>query len=236
MYKKLEELWEEIKNNKDKGQGFCKDCPLKNKKYLGPCAINQEGEDLPKIVIVSESPTKPKRGGNTIEEIQRNWYDEWKRWKSKKKESSKWPGKLLPFLFKLTDGKLLSTYQAGLVTNPEIYWTHTMKCFIQECKEGIRKIKKDPERKFDRSVKSCAGYLEKELDILKDAKNFIAIGRVASDNIEEWKKNMKVKIEGEFWEVIHPSAPNTRKNLERKNREYPRLKARIQNILLKKDS
>lgn len=226
MNKKLKKLWEKIENNKKKGKGACKDCPLQDKKYLGPCKIDQEGEKFPKIVIISESPAKPREGGNTIKEIQGKWYEDAKKWsekKEKEKGNGKWPNKLVYFLFRLTDNKLL---KPGFVTIPQIYWTHSIKCFIQINKKTIKEAKKELGKNFEKAREKCFEYLKEEAEILKnEAKIFIAVGNKAKEGIQ------KALAEEKIIALTHPAAPRKKEKKAKIEAEYEKARNEIMKYL-----
>lgn len=237
MIEELKRLMEKVEDNKKNKKGPCSGCPVVDSKYLGPLFIETNSNNKPEIAIVSESPAIPEdlksSTGRKIEEIKEVWG---KSILNEPKEGKKnWPTKLIPFLTKLTDGKIWAVDEKDyrLKTISDIYWTHTVKCFIQVGDETIRIAKNNLKNNgFNKVVKCCSEYLREELDILKNLnlKLYIFIGKTAAGKVA--KKYFKDVEDGEKIILYHPSylGRNEKKDGEIK-KDYEDIREKIKEIL-----
>lgn len=204
---KLQALCKEIKDNKTEGNGPCEKCPLQNgEQYVGPIEFPRKGNDSPKIMIITESPSRLAKDVNINEEDLKTGQIGLKIIADYKDNEKTWSNKLPKFLSKLT-GK-------GIVDNLRIasnfYWTHTIKCYTQPKGKGIgvREANYNLGKDFKTSSKQCSCYLKEEIKcIISKLELIVVVGEKAYEGVQ---KALNQRAMGNFTEksIIREMLPN----------------------------
>jgi len=185
MNSELREYHDQIRRNKQEGTSCCCSCPLRGDKYNGPALI-ECAEDYPEIVVVSESPAGRPEDTRDIRQWTRRVLMSCCKKSSGNVSSARDMGY---FIGRLTRGKVYHADDPERTHN--LYWTHTMKCFIQNKDIPIRDAKKEKDQKrvtiFRSGIKSCSKYLEDEIRKAGPAnpKLVIAVGDEAYNTLVE---------------------------------------------------
>jgi len=226
LINQLIKLHKRVQENKNKKQGACKKCPLAVNHY-GPAFIEHAGDINPKIVVVSEIPegfNKINYDFSRLKEWIENILNEIKTFKPGDKIGQlKTVGK---FLAALTDNKMV-TEPRKLHTIGKIYWTHAVKCFIQQKNEKINEAKRRLGINFSQSVIFCAEYLRQEINIVKPSL-IVSIGDWAYYGIFP-KKEISGSIKFTFpeSESVYLYRPTSRVNPEKKTKSFEYAKERV---------
>ncbi len=235
MFDLLHKLHEKDKHNKKTGDNSCMDCPLV-RDHDGPVFIEHEGKSQPKIIIISESPAG-------FEKINYNYLklDEWKKSiiLSEIRNFGQWDkigqmNTLSKFLACLTDNRMV-TKPENLTTINDIYWTHAVKCFIQQKSESIKDAKKRLGKNFDKACKYCAKYLCEEVKIVKPdiiiTIGSVAFNAVSSDDSVKKKDIIGKSIKFHDAELVYTYHPNARMSRRVKEEGFNYAKERIKSYL-----
>lgn len=231
MLDSLDLLQKKITQNINNLKAHCNGCPLAIN-HSGPVFIKHEGKSSPKMVIISESPAK-------FEDIEYDFskVDQWTTIILKEiKSFSKYTEikdvakvtKLGDFLAFLTDTRIVSNPEKQTTIN-NIYWTHAVKCFIQQKNESLNSAKKRLGNKFNKASKCCCEYIKEELEIIKPDL-ILAIGDVAFNAIVP-NKIIGKPIKFPSIEVVYTYHPNSRKKAIVKEEGFKYAKERIMNYL-----
>jgi len=207
MNRELGEYHDQIRRNKKEGKSRCENCPLQEDN--GPALI-ECADDYPEVVVVSESPAGRPEATRDIKHWTRCVLMSCYEKSSGDLSSARDMGY---FLGRLTRGKVY------LAEDPEkshnLYWTHTMKCFIQDKDIGVGKAKEERWDAFRSGIESCAEYLDLEISLThaKDRANpklVIAIGH------EAYNRLAKIVPKEKLCWVYHPHARKTKIEKERR--------------------
>jgi uracil-DNA glycosylase len=192
----LVNLFDMIRENKKQRAGCCNGCPLWTDN--GPARF--ECADVePQVVVVSESPARePKEACLTPTDIE-NWAQrilkEAHDNKDTEPQSARYMGH---FIGGLTKGRVYRESDGSKTHG--LYWTHTVKCFLQRGNIGIGKAKKDRRLEFECAIDRCAGYLDEEIARI-DPVLIIAVGTSVAG-----RKLMASRFADRLCEVYHPRA------------------------------
>jgi len=205
MTGRLDEYFDEMGRNKEHGSGFCQECGLR-KNHRGPVLINCAIAS-PDVILVSESPGgRPENTADLAEwtaSVLRSCYE-----KSSGDLSSAID--MGYFIGALTRGKI---YSASDATRSQVlYWTHTVKCFIQREDKGIRQTKKERKQDFESAVEACSNYLREEMAIVNPKpKLVVAVGTAVAG-----RKLRELNLVENMCEVYHPGARLSKEKKEEK--------------------
>jgi len=198
----LVKLFDQIRQNKKQGTGFCSNCDLQ--KDHGPVLIDCTDDALrrpPKIVVVSESPVS--KGGKLLGDIN-GWTSDLMTQCSESLGELSSAGTMGKFIGRLTRGRIYS--KTDMTRTHGLYWTHAVKCFLQneENKEmSFREIKKNRGSDFHSAIRECSKCLPEEIRCI-DPELIIAVGKsVAGRRLEELGLHEKLCV------VYHPGARRT---------------------------
>jgi hypothetical protein len=199
MSVELAKLFDQIRQNKKRGTGFCSNCLLQ--KDYGPALIHCADDALrrpPRIVVVSESPVS--KGGKLLGDINA-WTTDLMTQCSESLGELSSAGNMGKFIGRLTGGRIYS--KTDMTRTHGLYWTHTVKCFLQndENKEmPFRTIKKQRKLEFRSAIGECSNYLLEEIGCI-GPELIIAVGTsVAGRRLEELGLHEKLYV------VYHPGA------------------------------
>ena len=224
------EVIDSISENKERGEGHCGTCPLR-KDILAwfECA-----DARPQVVVVSESPVSRTEHLGNIEAWRRDILTQCSDKTNAGFVSFRDPSAaryMGEFLGGLTKGRIYN--EADETKTHGLYWTHTVKCFLQneENKEmpfrtrngriGIREMRKS---EFKSAIRECSMYLPAEIQAT-DPKLVIAVGTsVAGRKLMELKKSGEIRPS--LCEVYHPGARKSKSEKQEKIRAlYTRVRA-----------
>lgn len=225
MLNSLDLLQKEITDNINNGEKPCKDCPVA-KNHTGPVFIKHEGKTSPQVVIISESPAGfglIKYDFTRLDEWIENTLKEIKTF-HKCKEIGQ-VTKLGDFLACLTENRMVNNPEKQTTTS-NIYWTHAVKCFIQQEGESLKDAKERLGNKFNQNCKCCCEYVKKELEIIKP-ELILAIGNAAFYYAIVPKKVIGKPIRFPNAEVVYTYHPNAKIKKELKERGFKYAKERI---------
>jgi len=156
MNKTLRDCLDRIAKNKDQKVGPCEHCSLREDR--GPALI-ECAEDYPQVMVVSESPAGKPHETKDLEEWKRivlkSCYD-----KSTGDLSS--ARDMGDFLGRLTRGRVCGG--TADIRSHTLYWTHTVKCFLQNKDRGIRETKRVRRADFAWAIRQCSRYLREEVE------------------------------------------------------------------------
>ena len=191
MNKELKDYHDMIDRSKKEGEGPCGNCALRRDN--GPALI-ECADESPEIVVVSESPAGKPEATKDIKQWTRSILISCHENFLKELPSARNMGH---FIGRLTRGKVYCPDDPERTHN--LYWTHTLKCFIQNEDIGIRDAKRKRGKHFRSGIKECSKYLADEIRKANPKpKTVIAVGREAAR-----------KLEGSgftLYEVYHPSS------------------------------
>lgn len=229
----LKNLQIEIEKNRTEKQSHCKECPLNDDyKYTGPVFFDSEG-DNPTILIISEGPAGFDQVDCNPSKVQ-----EWKEMilndKNKKTENenfSKYTQKMQDFLPLLTNNEILGRTPGK--TSKYFYWTHTLKCFIQNySNKSIRDAKKKFNDKYHEMCQNCGKYINKEIRCF-DPKLIIALGKETKENIpDDIKKEKHIIYLPHPASLGHQQDENKIKNILS---EYEKARKKVMEVLIMKN-
>ncbi|MFH8039261.1 MAG: hypothetical protein QXJ14_04625 [Candidatus Aenigmatarchaeota archaeon] len=208
----MKELLElsKIVNTKNKKPNFCNDCPLNSTKYIPWCFYKENMKDV-KVVIVSMNPPESLNIGN-LTTLYREFSSD-----SPKPESAK--GTLPHFLWNLLskvsteERKKFANWFNNDKKTSKIYWTHLVKCPVEEYMEdnNIKRESQERDKKvLETFKKSCYRYLLEEIRNIRP-KLIIAISgcvRIGLDHLcsswlEEYKEySPKFTRFEDYFEII----------------------------------
>jgi uracil-DNA glycosylase len=101
------------------------------------------------------------------------------------------------FLGRLTRGDIYN--EKDETRTHLLYWTHTVKCFLQNEKyPGIGLAKRKMGHEFRQAVKACANYLSQELEPIHP-KLVVAVGKEAAMALEHLKYGQLVWVYHPAW-------------------------------------
>ena len=199
------ELIHRIRENKKDGKEPCRSCPLREDMLAWfECA-----DARPQVVVVSESPVdtrigKEKEKGNSI--LDNGDVECWARYillqcKNQRDLDPSRARNMGQFLGRLTEGRIYN--EAHETRTHGLYWTHTVKCFLQNEKyKGIGEAKKN--RGFRQAVRACRNYLSQEIESIQP-KLVVAVGKEAAVALERLKYEGQLKYAGQLVRVDHPA-------------------------------
>jgi len=199
MHEELQEYLNEIGRNKKDGKGYCSSCRLQGD--YGPALI-ECASDSPEVVVVSESPMT-----ESLDYIKDMTDNSWTRWilrgcdKGREARISS-AGTMGRFVGGLTGGRVYNVCDETKTHG--LYWTHTVKCFLQNEKNistPVKQIKKDRAPEFRDAVEKCSNYLRHEMEKL-NPKLIVAVGLS-----EAAKKLNAFGFSDRTCDVYHPAWP-----------------------------
>ena len=192
-----------VRENKERGKGHCSSCPLL--RTAVPPAWFACADAYPQVVVVSESPVddrlgKEGRKGRSIFDTKN--IEDWQRYILSQCGNQRRmdPSQATPmgqFLGRLTQGGIYN--EADETRTHRLYWTHTVKCFLQNEKyREIGRAKDKRRREFRQAVQTCANYLSQEVESMRP-KLVVAVGKEAFDALK------RLKYAGQLVRVDHPA-------------------------------
>lgn len=199
MSKELEDYLNQVRRNKEQGKGYCNNCALQ--KDHGPALIECV-DDRPEVVVVSESPMGNLKEIEDISSWTRSLLTECYDKRCAKLSSARNMGE---FIGGLTAGRIYSPHDETRTHG--LYWTHTVKCFLQNKEnkdKSIREIKEDRKADFEGAIKGCSNYLKEEITRIRP-KLILAVGTSVAG-----KKLRELGFEENLCEVYHPGARKTK--------------------------
>ena len=206
MSTELVELLDKIRENKKQRAGYCSGCPLRTDN--GPALI-ECADVAPRVIVVSESPARePEEVCLNLTDIE-NWAQrilkEAHHNKDTEPQSARYMGH---FIGGLTKGRVYGESEASKTHG--LYWTHTVKCFLQRGNVGIGKAKQDRKPEFESAIDQCAGYLDEEIARI-DPRLIICVGTSVAG-----RKLRKSRFADRLSEVYHPRAIKKREEKQEK--------------------
>jgi hypothetical protein len=196
----LAKLFDQIRQNKKQGTGFCSNCALQ--KDHGPVLIDCTDDALrrpPKIVVVSESPVSKR--GKLLGDINA-WTTDLMTQCSESLGELSSAGTMGKFIGRLSRGRVYS--KTDMTRTRGLYWTHAVKCFLQteENKEMPFRdqIKKNRGSDFHSAIRECSKYLPEEIRCI-GPELIIAVGTSVAG-----RKLVELGLHEKLCVVYHPGA------------------------------
>lgn len=224
MTDELKNLHEAIIKNRRNKTSYCQYCLLNNnQKYSGPVFFESVG-NKPKIMIISESPAGFNLVGCDASRIQ-EWKERILNHNHSKPLNADFRAAytMEEFLPTLTNNKIFSD-KAGY-TSGDFYWTHTVKCFIQEnnSRDTIERAKTKLGESFEKICQCCSRYLIDEYSILRP-EIVICLGKHARESASSFSKARIITLS-------HPARMKYLEDDIRKNVNVEKNKKILENIL-----
>jgi len=221
MRKELQEYLDEIRSNKKDCKGNCDSCPLQGD--YGPALI-ECADDSPEVAVVSESPMT-----KSLEYIKDMTDRRWTLWilrgcYEEREAQLSLARTMGRFVGGLTRGKVYDVCDETRTHG--LYWTHTVKCFLQNEKNmanTVKEIKEERKKDFEDAIQKCSQYLREEMKrVNARLLLIIAVGvSVAGSELR------KLGFSENLCEVYHP-AWNDRNDWKRREKRLEKLNALCQ--------